>query len=52
MLSKSLKVTLNPKGYETKTQAQVDHILRLKDQKRKAVESFQRLNFRLLASVS
>ncbi|CAE7243471.1 thrH [Symbiodinium microadriaticum] len=27
----------------------VDHILRLKDQKRKAVESFQRLNFRCIA---
>lgn len=26
-----------------------DHILRLKDQKRKAVESFQRLNFRVIA---
>lgn len=27
----------------------VDHVLRLKDQKRKAVESFQRLNFRVIA---
>jgi len=26
-----------------------DHVLRLKDQKRKAVESFQRLNFRIIA---
>merc|ERR1719379_118052 len=27
----------------------VDHVLRLKDQKRKAVESFQRLNFRVIS---
>lgn len=36
-------ITVDAEGY------MVDHTLRLKDQKRKAVESFQRLNFRVIA---